>query len=148
MLALSLGFIAAPVAVLFGDVTIQLAWLAGSTTSTACVGTSTAGGRCRCCFVAGVLLLFVTLHLARGIGYLHGQLAKHMLVKIGAVRLTAVAGKEKPGEEMPAFWCGLPAAAASSAALPFCLAATQAVAYFGDEVAHLRIHLRRASGGR
>ena len=29
----------------------------------------------------GVLLLFATLHLARGIGYLHGQLAKHMLVK-------------------------------------------------------------------
>lgn len=31
--------------------------------------------------LAGVLLLFVTLHLARGIGRLHGQLAKHMLVK-------------------------------------------------------------------
>ncbi len=32
-------------------------------------------------FVGGVLLLFATLHLARGIGYVHGQLAKHMLVK-------------------------------------------------------------------
>ncbi len=32
-------------------------------------------------FVAGVLLLFATLHLARGIGYLHGQFAKHLLVK-------------------------------------------------------------------
>jgi hypothetical protein len=31
--------------------------------------------------VFGVLLLFVTLHLARGIGYLHGQFAKHLLVK-------------------------------------------------------------------
>lgn len=31
--------------------------------------------------VAGVLLLFATLHLARGVGYLHGQLAKHLLVK-------------------------------------------------------------------
>jgi uncharacterized membrane protein len=31
--------------------------------------------------VAGILLLFGTLHLARGIGYLHGQLAKHLLVK-------------------------------------------------------------------
>lgn len=29
----------------------------------------------------GVLGLFVTLHLARGIGLLHGQLAKHLLVK-------------------------------------------------------------------
>jgi hypothetical protein len=32
-------------------------------------------------FVGGVLLLFGTLHLVRGIGHLHGQLAKHMLVK-------------------------------------------------------------------
>jgi EamA domain-containing membrane protein RarD len=31
--------------------------------------------------VVGVLLLFLTLHLARGIGYLHGQFAKHLLVK-------------------------------------------------------------------
>ena len=32
-------------------------------------------------FVAGFVLLFATLHLARGIGRLHGQLAKHLLVK-------------------------------------------------------------------
>jgi hypothetical protein len=31
--------------------------------------------------IGGVLLLFVTLHVARGIGRLHGQLAKHLLVK-------------------------------------------------------------------
>ncbi len=31
--------------------------------------------------LGGVLLLFVTLHVARGIGRLHGQLAKHLLVK-------------------------------------------------------------------
>ena len=31
--------------------------------------------------LAGVLLLFIMLHLARGIGQLHGQLAKHLLVK-------------------------------------------------------------------
>ena len=30
---------------------------------------------------AGVALLFATLHLARGIAWLHGQLAKHLLVK-------------------------------------------------------------------
>lgn len=34
--------------------------------------------------LAGIALLFVTLHLARAIGHLHGQLAKHMLVKSGA----------------------------------------------------------------
>ncbi len=31
--------------------------------------------------IAGLLLLTVTLHLARGIGYLHGQLAKTLLVQ-------------------------------------------------------------------
>jgi hypothetical protein len=31
--------------------------------------------------LVGVLLLFVTLHVARGIGRLHGLFAKHMLVK-------------------------------------------------------------------
>ena len=32
-------------------------------------------------FVVGVVLLFATLHLARGIGRMHGLLAKHLLVK-------------------------------------------------------------------
>ncbi|MDI9239200.1 sensor domain-containing protein [Lysobacter sp. LF1] len=31
--------------------------------------------------LAGVILLFLTLHAARLVGHLHGQLAKHMLVK-------------------------------------------------------------------
>ncbi len=31
--------------------------------------------------LAGVVLLFVTMHVARGIGHLHGQLAKHLLVQ-------------------------------------------------------------------
>jgi uncharacterized membrane protein len=30
--------------------------------------------------ILGLLLLTITMHLARGIGYLHGQLAKHLLV--------------------------------------------------------------------
>ena len=32
-------------------------------------------------FLSGVILLFATLHLARGIGRMHGLLAKHLLVK-------------------------------------------------------------------
>ena len=32
-------------------------------------------------FVSGVILLFATLHLARGIGRMHGLFAKHLLVK-------------------------------------------------------------------
>ncbi|MEI2428837.1 sensor domain-containing protein [Lysobacter yananisis] len=35
------------------------------------------------CLLTGVLLLFATLHLARGIGYLHAQLAKALLVRWG-----------------------------------------------------------------
>ena len=31
--------------------------------------------------IGGVVLLFATLHLARGVGHLHGLLAKHLLVK-------------------------------------------------------------------
>lgn len=34
-------------------------------------------------FITGVAMLFLTLHIARGIGYVHGQLAKHLLVKAG-----------------------------------------------------------------
>ncbi|MFC7520758.1 hypothetical protein ACFQS6_12520 [Xanthomonas populi] len=34
-------------------------------------------------FIVGVLLLFVTLHLARAFGKLHGMFAKHLLVKSG-----------------------------------------------------------------
>lgn len=33
------------------------------------------------CFLTGVVLLFATLHLAKGVGYVHGQIAKHLLVK-------------------------------------------------------------------
>lgn len=33
--------------------------------------------------IGGVLVLFLVLHAARGIGWLHGHLAKHLLVKTG-----------------------------------------------------------------
>ena len=32
--------------------------------------------------LVGALALFVTLHLARGIGWLHGRIAKQMLVRV------------------------------------------------------------------
>jgi hypothetical protein len=35
-------------------------------------------------FLLGVVLLFGMLHLARGVGHLHGALAKHFLVKSAA----------------------------------------------------------------
>lgn len=83
LLALSLSFIAAPLLMWFGDVTTnmdingwQLLNFDGNT-----INTSLQGWETPFLLVAGVLLLFVTLHIARGIGHLHGQLAKHLLVK-------------------------------------------------------------------
>ncbi|MCS3746160.1 MULTISPECIES: sensor domain-containing protein [unclassified Xanthomonas] len=75
LLAISLGFVVAPVLSLFdsgvvmtfGGVDVVNGWL----TLPICV--------------LGVLLLFVTLHLARAIGAVHGMLAKHLLVKSGAI---------------------------------------------------------------
>jgi len=74
-LATSLGLIAAPFAAVFG--------LDGAGLWIDDVNVLSVNGwwALPLCFLAGVLLLFVTLHLARGVGYLHGQLAKHMLVK-------------------------------------------------------------------
>jgi len=34
-------------------------------------------------FIAGVLLLFATLHLARWLGRMHGHIARHLLVRVG-----------------------------------------------------------------
>ncbi|WP_417475170.1 sensor domain-containing protein [Luteimonas mephitis] len=73
LVAISLTLILAPLALLPGvhfslwifgiDVPAQAPWLLPLLT------------------VAGVALLFATLHLARGIGRLHGLFAKHLLVK-------------------------------------------------------------------
>ena len=83
LLALSLTSIAAPLAIWFGDVTTnmdmggwQLLNVDGNT-----ITTSLQGWETPFLLIAGVLLLFVTMHIARGIGSLHGQLAKHLLVK-------------------------------------------------------------------
>ena len=74
-LATSLALIAAPIAVLFGDF--------GGTLWIDEINVMDVHGlwALPLCFIAGVVLLFLTLHLARGVGHLHGQLAKHMLVK-------------------------------------------------------------------
>ncbi len=75
LLSVSLGFIAAPFAWFFGqhfDMSLNgyhgpdPDWLAPLL------------------FPLGVLLLFGYLHAARGIGHLHGQLAKHLLVRSGS----------------------------------------------------------------
>ena len=76
LLAVSLAFIAAPVAVLFGSISGGL-WLDNIQ-----VGSEQGWWwQLPMLFVAGVVLLFTTLHLVRFVGQLHGQLAKQLLVK-------------------------------------------------------------------
>ncbi len=72
-LTVSLSLIAAPIAALFGF---------GSILSLDGVGIDVgAPWLWPVAMLGGVLLLFLTLHLARLVGHLHGMLAKHMLVK-------------------------------------------------------------------
>lgn len=74
-MALSLGFIAAPFLALFG--------LPGGIIihdGTDLLATSPFWSPV--VFIAGVLLLFGMLHIAKAIGHVHGQLAKHLLVQV------------------------------------------------------------------
>ncbi len=73
LLSLSLGLAASPIAVLFDNVAV-LTWDGVDITS---------AWLTLPLFAVGVLLLFVTLHLARAFGKLHGMLAKQLLVKSG-----------------------------------------------------------------
>lgn len=73
LLSVALGFIAAPVMAL-------LVW-AGWTPFQDFQVTGVDVWAMPLVFIAGVVLLFATLHLARAVGYMHGQIAKHMLVK-------------------------------------------------------------------
>ena len=73
-MSLSLGFIAAPFLHLFG-------LPGGIMISDGTDLFATSAFWMPLVFVAGVLLLFGMLHIAKAIGQLHGQLAKHLLVQ-------------------------------------------------------------------
>ena len=75
-LSVSLAFIAAPVAFWFNGMDHSLLSIDGLP-----LYTGLEPWALPLLFVAGIVLLFATLHLARGVGKLHGLLAKHMLVK-------------------------------------------------------------------
>lgn len=83
LLSLSLSFMLAPLAVWFGniDTGVSVEGWQLLTINGEAWGTSAEPWALPLLFVAGFLLLFVTLHIARGIGKLHGQFAKHLLVK-------------------------------------------------------------------
>ena len=83
LLSVSVAFIAAPLLVWLGYAHLgvdldgwQLLNIDGDV-----ISTSLQGWELPLLFVGGFLLLFATLHLARGVGRLHGLFAKHMLVK-------------------------------------------------------------------
>ena len=81
LLSVSVAFIGAPLAMLF-----QSDWLPGLYVGHRVVvdwgfGAHAPGwGDAIAMCVIGIVLLFATLHLARGLGRLHGHVAKHMLV--------------------------------------------------------------------
>ncbi|MEO6154750.1 MAG: sensor domain-containing protein [Thermomonas sp.] len=82
LLSVSLSFIAAPVLAAFGSMDHGL-YFGGDHISGAHMLLENRGDlwwQLPLLFVAGVVLLFATLHLARGIGQVHGRLAKHLLV--------------------------------------------------------------------
>lgn len=83
LLTVSLSFIAAPAMVWLGFATVGPStgdWMF-LTIENGVLATSLGVMALPLLFVLGILMLFGTLHLARGIGYMHGQLAKRLLVK-------------------------------------------------------------------
>lgn len=76
LLSVALSFIASPLLVLIG--TIDNRWFVGDWWFDNVINL---WWQLPLLFVSGVVLLFATLHLARGVGKVHGQFAKHMLVK-------------------------------------------------------------------
>ena len=71
LLLVSLAFIWSPVAAMFGS--LQGIYIDGQLLPAAATPVLA---------VIGAVLLFATLHLARGIGRLHGMMAKHLLVRL------------------------------------------------------------------
>ncbi len=74
LLGMSLGLIFAPLAALIRGEQMGI-WIDG-------VNVGNALWAWPVLIAVGLLLLFVTLHLARGIGRLHGAMAKHLLVRL------------------------------------------------------------------
>ena len=74
-LALSLSFLLAPIAYLMGYAdNINMTWNGATIVDQPWMMLPM--------FIGGALGVFITLHVARGIGKLHGMMAKHLLVKI------------------------------------------------------------------
>ena len=80
-LAVSIGFVGAPVVRLFAGF-LHAQWGICDGPDWVCNFNSWLSGwpgAFTLC-ILGIVLLFATLHLVRGLGYMHGQIAKHLLV--------------------------------------------------------------------
>ena len=86
LLATSAAFIAAPILVWLGiaDASVSLDGWQLLNIQDDVIMTSLPAWGLPLVLLAGIVLLFLTLHVARGIGYLHGHLAKHLLVRVSA----------------------------------------------------------------
>ncbi|HEV2623277.1 MAG TPA: sensor domain-containing protein [Frateuria sp.] len=82
LVALAAGFIGAPIAWAFAPRWMSDAYVNGQPMIDWGFGQHMPGwGDAIVLCVLGVLLLFATLHLARGLGRMHGHLARHLLVR-------------------------------------------------------------------
>ncbi|MBQ4853268.1 sensor domain-containing protein [Rhodanobacter sp. B2A1Ga4] len=79
LLSVSVAFIGAPLAMLFRDDS-WVSWPRQVTVDWGLGAHVPGWGDAIAMCVIGIVLLFATLHLARGLGRLHGLVAKHMLV--------------------------------------------------------------------
>ena len=79
LLSVSVAFIGAPLAMLFRDDS-WVSWPHQVTVNWGFGAHVPSWGDAIAMCVIGIVLLFATLHLARGLGRLHGHVAKHMLV--------------------------------------------------------------------
>jgi uncharacterized membrane protein len=83
LLSVSLSFVAAPILKWMSNLFHWQSDTCSGAPDWVCAGVewlNSWGGAFTLC-VLGVVMLFATLHLVRGIGRLHGQIAKHLLVR-------------------------------------------------------------------
>jgi uncharacterized membrane protein len=84
LVALSVGFIGAPIAWALNEGDLSRLFVGHRVIVDWGFGEHVPGwGDALLLCLAGVLLLFATLHLARGLGRMHGQVARHLLVRGG-----------------------------------------------------------------
>jgi len=83
LLVTSIAFVATPILVWTGiaDVDVHLNGWQLLNFDGSVVGTSLPAWGLPFALVCGIVLLFATMHIARGVGHLHGLFAKHLLVK-------------------------------------------------------------------